>query len=140
MREWILKGEQELRFRTALGKPGQFPEAAPAGAGLLFQEQPPLIGDPCAVLNQGNGFAARLFLGERFGRFRAAMDAAGLPAHDNWIVECDHTLKGGVTGFGRLQKQAARPTAIVCSNDMTAIGVLRAAYMEGCLLYTSRCV
>jgi len=63
--------------------------------------------------------------------FRAAMDAAGLPAQNNWIVECDHTLKGGVAGFGRLQKQAARPTAIVCSNDMTAIGVLRAAYMEG---------
>jgi DNA-binding LacI/PurR family transcriptional regulator len=24
-----------------------------------------------------------------------------------------------------------RPTAVICSNDMTAIGVLRAAYMKG---------
>jgi len=48
-----------------------------------------------------------------------------------WVIECNHTLKGGVAGFEQLKKLANRPTAIVCSNDMTAIGVLRAAYMEG---------
>ncbi|MGA2251429.1 LacI family DNA-binding transcriptional regulator [Terracidiphilus sp.] len=63
--------------------------------------------------------------------FRTAMSAQALPIHSDWIIECDHTLKGGVSGFERLQKLAARPTAIVCSNDMTAIGVLRAAYMAG---------
>ncbi|WP_058185354.1 LacI family DNA-binding transcriptional regulator [Terracidiphilus gabretensis] len=63
--------------------------------------------------------------------FRAAMSALALPIHPEWIIECDHTLKGGVGGFERLQKLAKRPTAIVCSNDMTAIGVLRAAYMAG---------
>ena len=63
--------------------------------------------------------------------FRAAMDAAGLPVQKRWIVECDHTLKGGVAGFKRLREGTAHPTAVVCSNDMTAIGVLRAAYMEG---------
>jgi LacI family transcriptional regulator len=47
------------------------------------------------------------------------------------MIECDHTLKGGVAGFGQLQALPKRPTAILCSNDMTAIGVLRAAYMEG---------
>jgi LacI family transcriptional regulator len=63
--------------------------------------------------------------------FRSAMEAAGLPIQKKWVVECDHTLKGGVAGFGKLQALAMRPTAVVCSNDMTAIGVLRAAYMEG---------
>jgi DNA-binding LacI/PurR family transcriptional regulator len=63
--------------------------------------------------------------------FRSAMQSAGLAVQKKWVIECDHTLKGGMAGFAQLQKLAARPTAIVCSNDMTAIGVLRAAYAEG---------
>ena len=63
--------------------------------------------------------------------FRAAMSSCGLSTRPDWIVECDHMLKGGVTGYTRLRAQSERPTAIVCSNDMTAIGVLRAAYMDG---------
>jgi len=63
--------------------------------------------------------------------YRTAMQAAGLTIQKKWIIECDHTLKGGVAGFAQLQSLASRPTAIVCSNDMTAIGVLRAAYMDG---------
>ena len=63
--------------------------------------------------------------------FRTAMKTAKLPLQNEWIIECDHTLKGGVAGYGQLQGLGKRPTAIVCSNDMTAIGVLRAAYMEG---------
>jgi DNA-binding LacI/PurR family transcriptional regulator len=63
--------------------------------------------------------------------FRTAMQAAGLPVQKKWVVECDHTLKGGVAGYAKLNAHATRPTAVVCSNDMTAIGVLRAAYIEG---------
>ena len=69
----------------------------------------------------------------RENEYRAAMQAAGLTVQKKNVIECDHTLKGGVAGFEQLRAQtpAARPTAILCSNDMTAIGVLRAAYMEG---------
>jgi LacI family transcriptional regulator len=63
--------------------------------------------------------------------FRASIAACGLSTRPEWIVECDHTLKGGVGGYTRLKALETRPTAIVCSNDMTAIGVLRAAYMDG---------
>jgi LacI family transcriptional regulator len=63
--------------------------------------------------------------------FRTAMDRAGLAVESAWIIECDHTLRGGVAGFERLRALKLQPTAVICSNDMTAIGVLRAAYMEG---------
>ena len=63
--------------------------------------------------------------------FQSAMQESKIPMQKKWIIECDHTLKGGVAGFGRLQALNARPTAIICSNDMTAIGVLRAAYLQG---------
>jgi LacI family transcriptional regulator len=63
--------------------------------------------------------------------FRAAMQALGLPLQKKFVIECNHTLKGGVAGFQQLLKLPSRPTAVLCSNDMTAIGVLRAAYLEG---------
>ena len=63
--------------------------------------------------------------------FHAAMQRAGIPIEEPWILECDHTLRGGVAGFERLQALGRRPTAVLCSNDMTAIGVLRAVYMAG---------
>jgi LacI family transcriptional regulator len=67
----------------------------------------------------------------RANDFRTAMEASGLEIQKKWIIECDHTLKGGVAGFKKLQALTARPTAVMCSNDLTAIGVLRAAYMGG---------
>ena len=67
----------------------------------------------------------------RENNYCTAMQSAGLAIQKKWVIECDHTLKGGVAGFGQLQALATRPTAILCSNDMTAIGVLQAAYRSG---------
>jgi DNA-binding LacI/PurR family transcriptional regulator len=60
--------------------------------------------------------------------FHSAMREVGLSIEMKYIVECDHMLKGGMAGFQQLHTLPTRPTAIVCSNDMTAIGVQRAAY------------
>jgi DNA-binding LacI/PurR family transcriptional regulator len=65
----------------------------------------------------------------RRNAFEQTMREANLAVHKDWIIECDHTLKGGVAGFGKLMELESRPTAVICSNDMTAIGVLRAVYM-----------
>ncbi len=59
------------------------------------------------------------------------MQASGVAIEPSWVIECGHTLKGGVEGYGKLQNLSTRPTAILCSNDVTAIGVLRAAFIEG---------
>ena len=67
----------------------------------------------------------------RLNAFQQTMHEAGLKVHKDWIIECDHTLKGGVAGFEKLMELLSRPTALICSNDMTAIGVLRAVYMAG---------
>lgn len=63
--------------------------------------------------------------------FRTAMAEVDLPIDKSWVIECDHTARGGVAGFERLRSLSVQPTAILCSNDLTAVGVLRAAYMSG---------
>jgi LacI family transcriptional regulator len=44
------------------------------------------------------------------------------------IVESDHTIQGGMAALDKLLAQSRRPTAIMCSNDLTAIGVMRGSY------------
>ncbi len=41
--------------------------------------------------------------------FQTAMQESKLPIQKKWIIECDHTLKGGVVGFGKLQALSASP-------------------------------
>ena len=43
----------------------------------------------------------------------------------------DYRAKGGVRGFHALMARAEKPTAIVCANDETAFGVLKAAHALG---------
>jgi LacI family transcriptional regulator len=62
--------------------------------------------------------------------FVQAIQEIGMVAHPQWIVEGDHTLEGGEVAFARLRSLKAMPTAILCSNDMTAIGVMRKSYEE----------
>jgi LacI family transcriptional regulator len=63
--------------------------------------------------------------------FQSSMAELGLKVPAGHIVEGDHTMEGGMAAIEGLVSHAQLPTAVVCSNDMTAIGVLRAAYMEG---------
>ena len=44
-----------------------------------------------------------------------------------FIYPGDHTLESGIAGMRSFLKRPDVPTAILCSNDMTAIGVLHAA-------------
>jgi len=63
--------------------------------------------------------------------FRTSMSEIGLEISPELIVEGDHTMEGGMQALGKLMRQRHCPTAVVCSNDMTAIGVMREAYDLG---------
>jgi DNA-binding LacI/PurR family transcriptional regulator len=63
--------------------------------------------------------------------FRSAMADIGMPPPNEYIVRGDHTLEGGTEAMGTLLKLQSPPTAVMCSNDMTAIGVLHAAADAG---------
>jgi len=66
--------------------------------------------------------------------FLRSMEEIGLEAHPALIVEGDHTMEGGMAAFAQLL--SSRPTAVLCSNDMTAIGVMRKCHEEGIIIPT----
>lgn len=63
--------------------------------------------------------------------FTTAMTEIGLELNPQWLIEGNHTMEGGSAALKEILKRRSRPTAVVCSNDMTAIGVLRQSYAEG---------
>ncbi len=63
--------------------------------------------------------------------FRGAMQAAGLPVPDAWVLEGDLSGHCGFTRGQELFRGSERPTAVVCVNDATAFGVIKAARHQG---------
>ncbi len=63
--------------------------------------------------------------------FEESMREIGLEVKPEFIVEGDHRLEGGKFAFQKLCKLREQPTALMCSNDMTAIGVMRQAFEFG---------
>ena len=59
------------------------------------------------------------------------MQECGIAPDATRIVEGDHTLEGGVAAMEKLLTQEDMATAVICSNDMTAIGVLHKLYRTG---------
>jgi LacI family transcriptional regulator len=63
--------------------------------------------------------------------FIRSMLEIGLEVDQDLVVEGNHTIEGGIEAFGKLLRLAARPTAVLCSNDMTALGVMRKSFEDG---------
>ena len=70
----------------------------------------------------------------RRAAFEAAMREIGLEVPPEMIVEGDHRMEGGMRALVQLAGLPERPTAILCSNDMTAVGVMREAYEYGIVI------
>jgi len=63
--------------------------------------------------------------------FIEALEECGIKSNPLWRVEGDHTMEGGIKAMQRLLQLSRPPTAVMCSNDMTAIGVLHHVYRAG---------
>ena len=59
-----------------------------------------------------------------------SMREVGASIEQEMIVEGNHSLEGGEKAFEELLSLRSRPTAVLCSNDMTAMGVMRKCYAE----------
>ena len=67
----------------------------------------------------------------RRAAFSASLNEFGITSGPDWIVAGDHTLKGGIAAMEHLLATDPMPTAVMCSNDMTAIGVMHKIYRAG---------
>ena len=63
--------------------------------------------------------------------FTRCMQEAGRHPAPDLIIDGDDTVECGMRAFTQLAKLGNRPTAIFCSNDMTAIGVITRAHELG---------
>jgi DNA-binding LacI/PurR family transcriptional regulator len=65
----------------------------------------------------------------RMAGYRQALAESGIPFDPGLVVQGDGRASGGDRALPQLLATADRPTAVFCYNDMTAIGLLRAAGM-----------
>jgi len=75
-------------------------------------------------LRQGSAQARRT-------AFIESMEEIGVKPISDWLIEGDHTLEGGMSAMQHLLSLPEQPTAVMCSNDMTAIGALRVLARAG---------
>lgn len=77
------------------------------------------------------GPAGRGPIAERVDGYHAALDEAEIKADPAWVVHTAFGRQGGADGLTQLLALADPPTAVLCGNDMTAIGVLDVARTRG---------
>lgn len=66
--------------------------------------------------------------------FEESLQEIGMAVDPQLVVEGNHTMEEGMKALAYLAGLKRRPTAVMCSNDMTAIGVMREAYEKGILI------
>ncbi len=67
----------------------------------------------------------------RLESLRKAMKLAGIPLNKELIAQCDHTWDGGAQGMGFLLSLPKPPTAVLCCNDVAAVGALKTLAARG---------
>jgi LacI family repressor for deo operon, udp, cdd, tsx, nupC, and nupG len=72
-----------------------------------------------------SGPAGNVLEGERFRGYREGIEASGLPFDPALVVPGDYTLESGVRAGQELVARPERPTAVFCTSDEMAIGLVR---------------
>jgi LacI family transcriptional regulator len=67
----------------------------------------------------------------RYAALRKAMKSVGLTLDKEMVAECDHTWTGGAQGISSLLNLPKPPTAVLCCNDVAAIGAMKALTARG---------
>ena len=68
---------------------------------------------------------------KRMAGFLDALNSAGLPVDNNLIIPGDYTRVGGRKAMAELLNRPDPPTAVVCANDLSALGALEEAQLRG---------
>ena len=82
------------------------------------------IGYLCGQLNWSS-------MRTRHDAVRKAFKGAGLTLEKDLFVECLHTWEGGAAGISDLLNLPKPPTAVMCCNDVAAIGALKTLSNRG---------
>lgn len=70
----------------------------------------------------------------RADAFRSSMASHKVPINRSWVKEGDHRVEGGRDAMYRILASNDRPTAVIASNDLTAIGAIGAIHESGLLV------
>ncbi|MBB4038511.1 LacI family repressor for deo operon, udp, cdd, tsx, nupC, and nupG [Microvirga flocculans] len=78
-----------------------------------------------------SGPAGNILELERFLGYRDGLEAAGLSFDPALVIPGDYTIESGVAAGQNLVARASRPTAVFCTSDEMAIGLMRTLFSAG---------
>ena len=78
-----------------------------------------------------SGPAINILERERFQGFKDGLEAAGLPFDPDLVIPGDYTVASGVTAGQNLLARSSRPSAVFCTSDEMAIGLMRTLFSAG---------
>lgn len=67
----------------------------------------------------------------RYEAFHASMASRRIPIKKQWLQEGNHQIESGQEAMSRILASTDRPSAVVASNDLTAIGACGAIFAHG---------
>ena len=68
---------------------------------------------------------------ERLAGFRSALVQAGIAVDESLVIEGDYSEESGRHAAAQLLNRTDRPTAIMCANDLMALGAMANAVLSG---------